>query len=590
MTMADMEYKNGSLCLDKLNVSEVETYSINNPEYIDVTLDSSGQIISGITKDGTSKFAKLSSPEIKSMFEKIQQNEEDIASNTEKIADLKGNKKNPQTKIYGFKDFVANEHWTISENYNKAYTTSQGLENRLSYNGKSYEDKSNLCSEIIPEGETFEVVLGKYSTLSGTMFGLEKTDSSCYLKTYLCYYGKRSTNFISVDQGDEFSYFLPNTKNVYRIVAFDSEQNPVLSKSVCSATNESTYTVPSGVSFLKFYVQSGASATEISNTYVRCQAKSINLTYNDISLTNGLAYYSNGTPQKCSIPFLEQSNKIALHNVYLESGKSVFIHISKRTDSQSYYNIEIYDIVGNKDVFTRVGTSGATPVDTSDEGAGSETGYFWGVVSAFMFYGTSMTLRDLSFGYPIHDELQCIVIGHSYIEGNSISGAKDKRFAYLLMKDIGLDNTLILGLGGESATGVLSYIDQYCDWFSNAKYCLINLGGNDIWNRPQDQDIFYNKCLIIDKKLKDAGITPIWITVNYGYDHAFNKDNDTINDRLIENLDAVDIRACFLDENGNEDESKYLPDHAHPTIATHHVIYESLRGQCGELFNFIDKK
>lgn len=61
-----MEYKNDALCLDKINVSDNETYSIDNQEWMDLVLDSSNHILEGFNTKGEKIFGKIP-PQLKNI-------------------------------------------------------------------------------------------------------------------------------------------------------------------------------------------------------------------------------------------------------------------------------------------------------------------------------------------------------------------------------------------------------------------------------------------------------------------------------------------------------------------------------------------
>ena len=179
-------------------------------------------------------------------------------------------------------------------------------------------------------------------------------------------------------------------------------------------------------------------------------------------------------------------------------------------------------------------------------------------------------------------------LGHSYVEGNSIAGQKDKRFAYLTCKDIGLDKTVILGQGGLKASELKQLVKTYIKWFPNTKYAMISIGANDFYQNPIEEKIqrCINDCIEISNCLLDADIKPIWIIDSGSVTNNQNgKDQiEMFSNWLLKQELYVDVRSCFRDTEGNNSPGAFLSDGIHPTIATHQLIYEEIKSQANYLF------
>lgn len=284
---------------------------------------------------------------------------------------------------------------------------------------------------------------------------------------------------------------------------------------------------------------------------------------------------------------ITQANKIAISNVSLENNKPVCIRISKKTLTSSFYDIDVFDDKGNIDVLHNIGLSNAGG-DTSNENNGSTTGYAWGQLCLYMLSGTRMEVSNFSLGFPISDELDVICLGDSYVEGNSIPLNKDKRFISIICEKIGTDKTLILGQGGQTAAVLSSIITDYTKWFPNAKYAILNIGGNDVNYNPTSENITncIANCESIKTTLENANIIPVWI-VNSGWFDNYQSGIDEIsvfNDWLLSQPYHVDARFCFRNGNSN-DSAAYLSDGVHPTVATHAKIANCIIAQAGYLFN-----
>ena len=380
-------------------------------------------------------------------------------------------------KIKGFASFYVNDSWEIDNSRYMVCTHNKGIGNRLLNSIISHEDKFDLSASIIAEGKTFEVLIGKWASLAGTMFGLRKDEEGSFLTTYL--------------------------------VSSSGEQ------------------------------------------------------------------------------FL--TNVIKLDNVSLYSGKKISLKISKRTESASFFQVVVSDDEGHKDIIEKIGLASSPNTYMTNDGKSQFTGYAWGNVCAYMLDGEAMQISDFTFGYPISKDLRLIILGHSYVEGNSIAGQKDERYAYLTCKDIGLDNTLILGQGGQTASSLKELVKVYARWFSNAKYAIINIGGNDFYNNPIGVKIkaCVSDCEEIGKILRSHGIEPIWL-IDSGYLSNNQDGNDQIScfsNWLLQQNKFVDVRNCFRDSNGNNSKDAYLSDEKHPTVAVHKKIYEEIKSQAYYLFN-----
>ncbi|MBR1520093.1 MAG: SGNH/GDSL hydrolase family protein [Bacteroidaceae bacterium] len=383
--------------------------------------------------------------------------------------------------IKDFSSFSKSAGWVISDDMTTAKTHIVGVENRLISGVVTHEDKFNLSVSLIAKGKSFEVLVGKWAYMSGTMFGVRKDEEGSFITTYL--------------------------------IGSDSEQ------------------------VLK--------------------------------------------------------NRLKLKNVSLCEGQRIYLEILKRTDVAGYYNVNVADEEGNIDTFIKVGLTDVSGGDVSNEGGGDYTGYAWGALCAYMLEGDSMEIDEFSFGYPVIADLKLIVLGHSYIEGNSIADNKDQRFAYLVCKEIGLDKTLILGQGGQTASALKQYVKNYAKWFSNAQYALISIGANDFYLNPtkSKMETCILDCEDIAKTLMSYNIIPVWI-VDSGFliNNLEGKDQIKLfSDWLMQQDYYIDVRQCFRDAKGNNDPDAYLLDEKHPTIAVHHSIYEEIKNQADYLFQTEDK-
>lgn len=251
--------------------------------------------------------------------------------------------------------------------------------------------------------------------------------------------------------------------------------------------------------------------------------------------------------------------------------------ISKRTAEASTLEISITDYHGN--VYTVSGIGNGEEL-TGDTVAGNDfsTAVMWGNLCAWSNIGT-MKIEGVSFGYaPLTtQDLSLLIIGHSFVEGNSLPYDKDKRFATLLSDDIGAERVLILGKGGVSANGVLECIGDVSAWNASAKYALLVIGTND----ADDDDTIY-KFEQIDGALRSHGIRTVWATIP---PRSGGETHPTCNAYIKASFDYVDISGVFYKADGTIDTSMFLGDGIHPTIAAHAKIFSVIKAGCSYIYN-----
>lgn len=261
-----------------------------------------------------------------------------------------------------------------------------------------------------------------------------------------------------------------------------------------------------------------------------------------------------------------------LNSVDLSNG-NISISLEKNTTISSLYKLTISDDKG----------------DTESINYSCDTiGFGWGVPFFALLSGSSLEITNYNFGYKLRDELDLIVLGHSYVEGNSISANKNERFAALVANDLGAGHCMILGQGGQRAADLKNYVVKYAQWFANAKYAIIEIGTNDLQTEPTEQQqlTLIADCESIIDTLQSVNIIPIWIldsgrldTYQNGVDYY-----QIYHNWIMTQPYFVDVRNCFRDGNNN-DATKYLSDETHPTIAAHTLMYNCIKAQAGYLFD-----
>lgn len=377
---------------------------------------------------------------------------------------------NSSAKSYGnlisdFSDFdILNNAFSISEDKASAQSLQTGYENRLQYNTNLYEDKFILSStlKIIDTDSLgyFELCIGFWYQLAGTMFGIGKDENGSYISVYI------------VGQ-----------------------------------------TLPP-----------------------------------------------------------KQTHKYYISELAFAKEKEYTISVEKKTEKNSYFNISVTAQDGISVSKDGIGNGEVISGDTANEGNGSINGYAWGKLSFYALIG-KMRVSNVCFGYPIDmNDVKLVVVGHSFIEGNSIPSDKDKRFASLLCSSIGDRKTIILGQGGASVNSIKPHIDKEMKWLKDAKYVLFCIGTNDIDSQATCTGLQY-----IDDAATKNGIRTIWLTVPPKYGTGDN--HPVINDYIRSHFHYVEIKDVFYND-GVLDKNMFLSDNIHPSLEGHKRIYNLIKARC----------
>ena len=381
---------------------------------------------------------------------------------------------NSSAKSYGnlisdFSDFdILDNAFSISEDKASAQSLLTGYENRLQYNTNLYEDKFILSStlKIIDTDSLgyFELCIGFWYQLAGTMFGIGKDENGSYISVYI------------VGQ-----------------------------------------TLPP-----------------------------------------------------------KQTHKYYISELAFAKGKEYTISVEKKTEKNSYFNISVTAQDGISVSKDGIGNGEVISGDTANEGNGSINGYAWGKLSFYALIG-KMRVSNVCFGYPIDmNDVKLVIVGHSFIEGNSIPSDKDKRFASLLCSSIGDRKTIILGQGGASVSSIKPHIDKEMKWLKDARYVLFCIGTNDIDSQATCTGLQY-----IDDAATKNGIRTIWLTVPPKYGTGDN--HPVINDYIRSHFRYVEIKDVFYNNDGVLDKNMFLSDNIHPSIEGHKRIYNLIKARCSFL-------
>ena len=271
----------------------------------------------------------------------------------------------------------------------------------------------------------------------------------------------------------------------------------------------------------------------------------------------------------------KQTHKYYISELAFAKGKEYTVSVEKKTEKNSYFNISVTAQDGISISKEGIGNGEVISGDTANEGNGSINGYAWGKLSFYALIG-KMSVSNVCFGYPIDmNDVKLIVVGHSFIEGNSIASDKDKRFASLLCSSIGDRKTIILGQGGASVNSIKPHIDKEMKWLKDARYVLFCIGTNDVDSQATCTGLQY-----IDDTATQNGIKTIWLTVPPRYGVGDN--HPVVNDYIRSHFHYVEIKDVFYN-NGVLDKNMFLSDNVHPSIEGHKRIYNLIKARCSFL-------
>lgn len=272
----------------------------------------------------------------------------------------------------------------------------------------------------------------------------------------------------------------------------------------------------------------------------------------------------------------KQTHKYYISELAFAKGKEYTISVEKKTEKNSYFNISVTAQDGISASKEGIGNGEVISGDTANEGNGSINGYAWGKLSFYALIG-KMRVSNVCFGYPIDmNDVKLVIVGHSFIEGNSIPSDKDKRFASLLCSSIGDRKTIILGQGGASVNSIKPHIDKEMKWLKDARYVLFCIGTNDVDSQATCTGLQY-----IDDAATKNGIRTIWLTVPPKYGTGDN--HTVINDYIRSHFCYVEIKDVFYNNDGVLDKNMFLSDNVHPSIEGHKRIYNLIRARCSFL-------
>ena len=202
----------------------------------------------------------------------------------------------------------------------------------------------------------------------------------------------------------------------------------------------------------------------------------------------------------------------------------------------------------------------------------------WGKRSVTSGTGATIINNDNYMLQPYENRM-CF-IGDSYIEGNSIADNKEKRYAALTFERLKGD-VFIWGQGGASSSSGVAWLPTVMG-LSVSDYYMIPFGMNDsnytTWKNNIDSMI---------ATIVSAGKTPVLATIPPVSGVLTNEVHMQMNEYIRSlNYKYIDV-AKLLSQGHNgttPDDSMMLPDHVHPTIESHELIYKLIVSTIPEIF------
>lgn len=179
-------------------------------------------------------------------------------------------------------------------------------------------------------------------------------------------------------------------------------------------------------------------------------------------------------------------------------------------------------------------------------------------------------------------ESKVLIIGDSFIEGNSLGNNKNKRYSKLIKDDL-KGSVFINGQGGATASNGLLWLKSYLMGLVHPQYAIVAFGMND-----RDFETWKSNTLKIIDMLEKNNIKCILVTITPSGAEVANEIHMQMNDFIRESgymyIDAA--KACSVDNDGlTFDESLFMGDKVHPTEEAHRLIYERAKRDIPDIFN-----
>ena len=265
----------------------------------------------------------------------------------------------------------------------------------------------------------------------------------------------------------------------------------------------------------------------------------------------------------------------------LENGVEYFISIKKITCDNNFMDVNIVSNNGyNYHTLLAVHLFGEPFAD-----AYYNVGYLWGTFYCTASSG-SCDLIELNVYSPYNKECKAVVIGHSFVEGNSIAGMKMQKFSKLLQSAIGIENCGIFGKGGGSMSDCRTLFREYVSAFYRPKYVLICTGTNDNSMTLANYKTWQSQMAAL---CAGIGATPVFFTIppdSGAYEGEWNSINSYLREGAYK---YIDMDKCFTNE-GTPINGRYIYDRCHPNAETHRAIFNRIKEDVPDVLNLKEEK
>ena len=318
---------------------------------------------------------------------------------------------------------------------------------------------------------------------------------------------------------------------------------------------------------LKYNVVTYEDIFDMSFDFI-CQGSSFELAFgkNGTSLVGTMCSISSDNTIKLYLNNSTLKKTISLSSLNIISGRNYHVTLKRRSKETTLFYITITDLFN--------GVSETVKIIAD---ANSNVGYMWGAWAIYLKEGTSATVKKLSI--CLEKDINLMIVGHSFIEGNSIPSNKDKRYASIIADTI--EGTYISGQGGATTeTFVNNTFAAEASFFPHCNYVFFNLGTND----GSDTNII-NGLTTLKQQAMSAGLTPIFATVSPDLRNGTNM-HDTANNWIKEQEYYIDIATAFLNNDNTVNLKSLLSDKVHPTIETHSKIANICISYLTSLLNY----
>lgn len=262
----------------------------------------------------------------------------------------------------------------------------------------------------------------------------------------------------------------------------------------------------------------------------------------------------------------------------LLNGVEYYIKLKKITCNNTYIEIDI-----NSNNGYNYHLLNASP-EREDDIPGADTSYMigkmWGIIYCNAHIGTC-TVSELMVRSPYNRDCSTAVIGHSFVEGNSIEGMKMSKFTKLLQNELGIEECGVFGIGGSKTSRATDLLQNYVGVFYRPKYTLFCTGTNDNTMTLASFKTWQSNIISICKSIDT---TPVFFTIppdGGSYEGQWSDINSWI--RTCGEK-YVDMDKCFTN-NGSVVSRRYLYDGTHPNPETHRAIYNRVLQDIPEILS-----